>query len=184
MTKLHFLSRFIFVCILFPATNTPLYAGSNTSPNSKVGYAQSPHLESNPVLTQAEEKDTLKPCPNKPNCVNSMAAKSDSHYLPRIELAGNEGIEGGAEIASIAQNKQQLLTILSKLKNVHIIKQTEQHLTCEFTSALFKFVDDVEFIISADHIDFRSASRTGYHDMGKNKKRMEEIRTLIEEGKK
>ncbi|MBN2243722.1 MAG: DUF1499 domain-containing protein [Acidobacteria bacterium] len=48
----------------------------------------------------------------------------------------------------------------------------------EYTSRLFRFVDDVEFYLDDERkvIDFRSASRTGYSDLGVNRKRMETIR--------
>jgi uncharacterized protein (DUF1499 family) len=47
----------------------------------------------------------------------------------------------------------------------------------EFRSALFRFVDDVEFVLddSARVIHFRSASRAGYYDFGVNRRRMQEI---------
>ncbi len=51
----------------------------------------------------------------------------------------------------------------------------------EFTSFLLRFVDDVEFLFDDETktIHFRSASRTGYGDLGANRRRMEEIRSLI-----
>jgi uncharacterized protein (DUF1499 family) len=52
------------------------------------------------------------------------------------------------------------------------------YLHAEFRSALFGFVDDVEFRMdeTAGRIDVRSASRTGYFDFGVNRRRVEEIR--------
>jgi len=51
----------------------------------------------------------------------------------------------------------------------------------EFTSALFRFVDDVEFYFMKKQADttiihIRSASRIGYSDLGVNRKRIEKIR--------
>jgi uncharacterized protein (DUF1499 family) len=47
---------------------------------------------------------------------------------------------------------------------------------------LLRFVDDVEFLFDdeAKTIHFRSASRTGRSDFGVNRRRMEDIRKLIE----
>jgi len=47
---------------------------------------------------------------------------------------------------------------------------------------LLRFIDDVEFVFddATKMIQFRSASRTGYSDLGVNRRRMEEIRTLVE----
>ena len=47
----------------------------------------------------------------------------------------------------------------------------------EFTSAVFGFVDDVEFQFDpSGFIQIRSASRTGYYDFGVNRERVETIR--------
>ena len=55
----------------------------------------------------------------------------------------------------------------------------DNYVHAEFRSRIFRFVDDVEFFFDeADSVvHFRSAARTGYSDMGVNRKRMEEIRT-------
>ena len=43
----------------------------------------------------------------------------------------------------------------------------------EFTSVIFRFVDDVEFLLDADSLSIhvRSASRVGYSDLGANRAR-------------
>ncbi|MDX2502232.1 MAG: DUF1499 domain-containing protein, partial [Deltaproteobacteria bacterium] len=45
-------------------------------------------------------------------------------------------------------------------------------------------VDDVEFYLDDVQkvIQIKSASRTGYSDLGVNRRRLEKIRTLFEEG--
>ena len=59
----------------------------------------------------------------------------------------------------------------------------ESYLHYEFTSLLLRFVDDVEFVFDdeAKTIHFRSASRTGYGDLGVNRARMEQVRALVGE---
>jgi uncharacterized protein (DUF1499 family) len=57
----------------------------------------------------------------------------------------------------------------------------ENYIHAEFTSLVFRFVDDVEFLFSQERdgevsIDIRSASRVGHSDFGVNRKRMEDIR--------
>jgi uncharacterized protein (DUF1499 family) len=46
-----------------------------------------------------------------------------------------------------------------------------------------RFVDDVEFLFDDTNkkIHVRSASRVGYSDMGVNRKRVEELRKLLNE---
>jgi uncharacterized protein (DUF1499 family) len=64
------------------------------------------------------------------------------------------------------------------LKRSKIITDKENYIHVEFRTALFKFVDDVEFLFdeSEKDIHFRSRARLGYSDMGVNRKRMDIIR--------
>jgi len=64
------------------------------------------------------------------------------------------------------------------MKGARIAEEETGYLHEEFRSALFGFVDDVEFRMDepAGRIDVRSASRTGYYDFGVNRRRVEEIR--------
>jgi len=55
------------------------------------------------------------------------------------------------------------------------------YLAATFTSAIFRFVDDLEIRIDSTQkvIHIRSASRVGYSDMGVNKKRTELLKKLF-----
>jgi uncharacterized protein (DUF1499 family) len=60
----------------------------------------------------------------------------------------------------------------------------ENYIHAEFTSAVFRFVDDVEFLFTKEQdgevmVDIRSASRVGHSDFGVNRKRMEDIRDKL-----
>lgn len=72
-------------------------------------------------------------------------------------------------------------SILS-LPRTKLVEEDETYLHYEFTSLLLRFVDDVEFLFADETktIHFRSASRTGHSDFGVNRRRMEEIRKLVE----
>jgi uncharacterized protein (DUF1499 family) len=67
------------------------------------------------------------------------------------------------------------------MKRSNIVTEQELFVHTEFTSALFRFVDDAEFFIDDANkvIHVRSASRVGHSDMGVNRKRVEEIRALF-----
>ena len=75
---------------------------------------------------------------------------------------------------------------LSELKKVisadfpeaQLVTESENYLRYEFKTKLMKFTDDVEFLLvdSEKSIHFRSASRLGRRDLGKNRARMESIR--------
>ncbi len=70
------------------------------------------------------------------------------------------------------------------MKGSRITEEKPGYLHAEFRSALFGFVDDVEFRMDEAHgrIDVRSASRTGYYDFGVNRRRVEEIRKRFARG--
>jgi uncharacterized protein (DUF1499 family) len=112
----------------------------------------------------------LAPCPDKPNCVSSQST-DEKHGMKPIPYNGT---------AEEALTK--LKTILSNRKRTEIVEADTHYIRAEEKSKLFKFVDDIEFYIdtASENIHFRSASRTGYSDMGVNKKRMNEIREAFQ----
>jgi uncharacterized protein (DUF1499 family) len=77
---------------------------------------------------------------------------------------------------------EALKEIVRSLPRTKLVGEDESYLHYEFTSLLFRFVDDVEFLFDDDTktVHFRSASRTGYGDLGVNRKRMEQVRDLVE----
>jgi uncharacterized protein (DUF1499 family) len=82
---------------------------------------------------------------------------------------------------SRAEAKEALKDIVRTMPRTKLVEEDESYLHYEFTSMLLRFVDDVEFLFDDESktIHFRSASRTGYGDLGVNRKRMEEIRSLV-----
>jgi len=110
----------------------------------------------------------LAPCPDSPNCV-STKSKDPGRAMPPLPY-----------IRSGRESMDCLLGIVRDMKRATIVSATPSYLHVEFRSALFRFVDDVEFVMedSARLIHFRSASRTGYYDFGVNRKRMKEISDL------
>jgi uncharacterized protein (DUF1499 family) len=74
----------------------------------------------------------------------------------------------------------RLVAVVRNMNRATIVTATPSYLHVEFRSALFRFVDDVEFVLddSARLIHFRSASRTGYYDFGVNRGRMQRISDL------
>jgi uncharacterized protein (DUF1499 family) len=79
-----------------------------------------------------------------------------------------------------APARARLLEVLNGMARVRIVQSTEDSLHAEFRSAVFGFVDDVEFYFNPPGmIQVRSASRTGYDDFGVNRERVETIRALF-----
>lgn len=107
----------------------------------------------------------LAPCPDTPNCVSSQAKNADQRVDP-ILFSGDP-----------ASAWSRLRKVIAAMKGARITEEKVGSLHAEFRSALFGFVDDVEFRMDEDagRIDVRSASRTGYFDFGVNRRRVEEI---------
>lgn len=120
-------------------------------------------------MTPIETAKRLRPCPTSPNCVSTHAT-DQGHAIAPFRYR-----------KSRAEAKEALKNIVQTLPRTKLVEEDESYLHYEFTSLLLRFVDDVEFLFDDETktIHFRSASRTGYGDLGVNRKRMEEIRSLV-----
>ncbi|MGZ5620677.1 MAG: DUF1499 domain-containing protein [Methylobacter sp.] len=122
------------------------------------------------TVSQAAEKQ-LPACPSSPNCVSSQATDTD-HFIAPFKIIGNVGE------AWIALKK----ALISQSRTV-ITSETGDTLHAEATSLVFRFVDDIDAILDAEAklIQIRSASRTGYGDFGVNRKRVEKLRSQLQQ---
>ncbi|PPK76947.1 uncharacterized protein (DUF1499 family) [Methylobacter tundripaludum] len=122
------------------------------------------------TVTQASAKQLL-PCPSSPNCVSSQATDAD-HAIAPFKIAGN------IEEAWAALKK----ALISQSRTV-ITDETGDTLHAQATSLVFRFVDDIDAILDTDArvIHIRSASRTGYGDFGVNRKRVEMLRSQLQQ---
>jgi len=107
----------------------------------------------------------LQPCPKSPNCVST---RSDD---PKRTMAALP------YVGTRRESLDRLIQILRDMKRCTLVTSTPDYVHAEFRSAVFRFVDDVEFLPDDKErrIHFRSASRLGYYDFGVNRKRMEKI---------
>ncbi|MBD3392958.1 MAG: DUF1499 domain-containing protein [Chitinivibrionales bacterium] len=115
----------------------------------------------------------LAPCPGTPNCVSTKAPADDSaHAIAPLVYSG-----------SMEDAMATLKAAVDSMPRTELVAETKDYLYVEFTSAVWRFVDDVEFIFDDEKkvIHFRSASRLGKSDLGVNRARMEEVRALFEE---
>lgn len=115
---------------------------------------------------------TLSPCPSSPNCVSTQASASDERHAIAPYRYRKSRVEA----------KEALKEVIGNLPRTKLVEEDHSYLHYEFTSQLLRFVDDVEFAFDDETktVHFRSASRTGYGDFGVNRRRMEEIRSLID----
>ena len=114
----------------------------------------------------------LAPCPASPNCVSSQGSDRE-HSIEPLRYTGSPG-----------EAMDRLKKIVISMKRSRIITETGSYIHAEYTSALFRFVDDVEFFLDerAAVIQVRSSSRIGYSDLGVNRKRIEDIRAAMNPG--
>jgi uncharacterized protein (DUF1499 family) len=80
--------------------------------------------------------------------------------------------------ASQEEAREKLISVVNSMKRSEIVTAETNYIYAIFKSAIFRFIDDVEFSFDDQRkvIDVRSASRTGYSDLGVNRKRVEKIR--------
>lgn len=112
----------------------------------------------------------LRPCPSSPNCVCSLDT-DEQHAVAALRFQGDS-----------VQAWKRLQQVISTQPRIHVVSADDRYLHVEFTTALLRFVDDVEFQLDPDGavIHVRSASRVGHSDLGTNRKRIEAIRKLFE----
>ncbi len=80
---------------------------------------------------------------------------------------------------------QRLSGVIRDMPRSKIVESKPNYLRAEFRSTLFRFVDDIEFMINDTPgvMHVRSASRAGYWDLGVNRRRVEQIRVKLEQSK-
>jgi len=112
----------------------------------------------------------LTQCSIKPNCVCSDIKIDTQHYISPLIFPNITVPEKSSFIKSIIKDMGGI-----------IITERENYLSFNFTSTLFRFVDDVEIRLDSNNgaIHFRSASRVGTSDLGANRKRIDKLKELI-----
>ena len=136
-------------------------------------------LTSKPPANLGVTDGRLAPAPESPNCVLTQT-DSEEHRMDPIVIPAGQTSERVMEIVE---------QVVKQRENATVVTTDDQYLHAEFTSTFFRFVDDVEFYVDdeAGLIHFRSASRTGYSDLGVNRNRMteltESIRSQLEGGR-
>jgi uncharacterized protein (DUF1499 family) len=114
---------------------------------------------------------TLPPCPATPNCVSSQAKPDDTeHYLPPIPYQ----IDSKDVIATVRE-------VMTEQPRHTLIEERPDYLKVELRSFVFRFVDELEFVVddSAKLVHFRSAARLGRGDFGVNRRRMTRISEVL-----
>lgn len=113
----------------------------------------------------------LTPCPDSPNCVSSQA-DDESHRIEPLAYSSDA-----------AEAWERLAGVVEQLPRTHVVEQSDRYMHVTFVTALFRYVDDVEFLLDESDgvIHVRSASRVGHSDLGANRERVEAIRRQFAE---
>lgn len=111
---------------------------------------------------------SLAPCSSAPHCVSSV--DTDDHAVAPMHYSG-----------SVDAAQRAMAKIIGGMGNGAVVENTPGYLRAEFTSTLFHYVDDVEFLFQESRdIQVRSSSRIGYYDFGANRSRVEVIRKAFD----
>ncbi len=118
----------------------------------------------------AQNIQSLSPCPGTPNCVCSAYPDTEEFISP-IRYEGDAG-----------EAINRMRKTIDGMTRTKIVTSTDRYIHAEFTSLIFRFVDDVEILVDPDDgvLHVRSASRVGRSDLGANRKRVEQIRSLFQ----
>ena len=113
----------------------------------------------------------LATCPSSPNCVSSFATEDRQKIAP-LSFSDDPAVAFC-----------RLTQIIRQRSDAMIIEERSDYLRVELRTTLF--VDDAEFLLDGEKkvIQLRSASRLGYSDLGKNRRRIKEIRAAFRRGK-
>jgi uncharacterized protein (DUF1499 family) len=104
-------------------------------------------------------------CPASPNCVSTAAPATDAqHYAPPLVYEGD-----------LAAAKARMKAIVAAMPRTALVAESESALRFTFTSKLLRYVDDVDIVFADGRVEYRSASRVGYGDMGVNRARVDAI---------
>ena len=108
----------------------------------------------------------LRPCPDSPNCVSTRAEDAVHRVAPFV-LAVSPDAAWPAVRQAVAATR--------------VVTATADYLHAEVTSAVFRFVDDLEVYLppKGRALMVRSASRLGHSDLGVNRRRVEALRAVL-----
>ena len=118
-----------------------------------------------PPENLGDRRSALSPCPDRPNCV-STKSRVARHAMQPLPFKGTRN-----------ESRDRILGVIQGMTGSSIMSASDDYIHVQFKTRIWRFVDDVEFYFDDDArlIHFRSASRIGYYDFGKNRRRMKRI---------
>ena len=113
-------------------------------------------------VTAGPRDGALRHCPGSPNCVRSELPDRDMEPLPCP-------VDGGWE-----RLRRAVVDLGGSIES-----EGDGYLHATFRSRVFGFVDDLECRRDGEVAQVRSAARTGWWDMGVNRRRVERLRAAL-----
>ena len=104
-------------------------------------------------------------CGKKPNCVSTLDERKGRRAEPWTYAGSRE------------EAQKRLEQLIARASRADVVDFRPGYLHAEFRTALWRFVDDVEFFLPKGEnvIHYRSASRLGQSDFGVNRRRMKKL---------
>ena len=117
----------------------------------------------------SSESSGFLDCPDSPNCVSSLA-KNPKYRVEPFKLKKDPKTSW-----DIIQKT------VGSLPRTKIVTADNSDIHAECRSMIFRFVDDLTLHLTPSKyiIHIRSASRTGYSDLGVNRRRVENLRKKL-----
>lgn len=122
--------------------------------------------QSETIVNAGLQNDLLQECPNRPSCVNSLS-NIEEHAIAAFSVP-----------ADMTEPVTLMATLIMTMPRADILEINNDYLHAKFSSAIFGFSDDLELLRDGTQLQVRSVSRVGFSDMGVNRKRVEELRSL------
>jgi uncharacterized protein (DUF1499 family) len=128
-----------------------------------------------PSATLGPHSGDLSPCPDTPNCVHT--GHDHPEGIPPL-MVTREWTEAGRD-----ELLQQVAEAVDDLPRTAIRRLDERYVHAESASLIFRFVDDLEVLLSDDGSELivRSAARMGQSDLGVNARRVEALHQALYE---
>ncbi len=119
----------------------------------------------------------LKPPSKTPNSVSSQAGLWPDHPMRAYAEIAPLPLKGDGPASML-----RLKSVVENMPGARVVESRPDYLYAQFTTPLMKYVDDTEFWFdpTVNVIQLRSASRVGGKDYGVNRRRIDEIRRLLE----
>ena len=118
-----------------------------------------------PQIEMGLEDGKLKEIPNKDNSVSTQTSL-EGKKIEALPLKG-----------TVEETKKALLSAMETYGGIDVVEEDDNYIYAIATTGTMKFCDDIEIYIDVEAgvVQYRSASRAGYSDMGLNRLRYDAL---------